>query len=54
MRGLKQMWPALSDDDIHRFDASLEEFVGLIQQRTGESRESVESTIREYCSALAG
>jgi uncharacterized protein YjbJ (UPF0337 family) len=50
---LKQKWGKLTDDDLAYVDGKQEELLGRIQKRTGETREAVESTLREYGTALA-
>ena len=45
---LKQRWAKLTDDDLAFVDGKQEELFGRIQKRTGETREKVESTIREF------
>jgi len=45
---LKQRWAKLTDDDLAYVDGKQEELFGRIQKRTGEPREKVESTIREF------
>jgi len=50
---LKQKWARLTDDDLQFIEGKQEELLGRIQKRTGESREAVESAIKEYRAALA-
>lgn len=50
---LKQKWAQLTDDDLQLLEGKQDELLGRIQKRTGESREAVESAIREYRSAVA-
>ena len=45
---LKQRWAKLTDDDLAYVDGKQDELLGRIQKRTGETREKVESTIREF------
>jgi uncharacterized protein YjbJ (UPF0337 family) len=49
---LKQKWAKLTDDDLQFIEGKQEELLGRIQKRTGESREAVESAIKEYRAAL--
>jgi len=44
---LKQRWAKLKDDDLQFAEGKLEELVGRIQQRTGESREAIEQAVRD-------
>ena len=50
---LKQRWAKLTDDDLQYIEGQQDELLGRIQKRTGESREAVETAIKEYRSALA-
>jgi uncharacterized protein YjbJ (UPF0337 family) len=47
---LKQKWAKLTDDDLQFAEGKLEEVVGRIQKRTGESREAVEKAVKEASS----
>jgi uncharacterized protein YjbJ (UPF0337 family) len=49
---LKQKWATLTDDDLQFVDGKADELLGRIQKRTGESREAVESAVKEYSSNL--
>ena len=44
---LKQKWGLLTNDDLQYSEGMLEELVGRIQKRTGETREVIEKVIRE-------
>jgi uncharacterized protein YjbJ (UPF0337 family) len=48
---LKQRWAKLTDNDLRYTEGQQEELVGRIQKLTGETREVVENTIKEYSSA---
>jgi uncharacterized protein YjbJ (UPF0337 family) len=39
---LKEKWGKLSDDDLRTFNGNVDQLVGRIQQKTGESREAIE------------
>jgi uncharacterized protein YjbJ (UPF0337 family) len=39
---LKEKWGKLSDDDLRTFNGNIDQLVGRIQQKTGESREAIE------------
>jgi len=39
---IKQKWGQLSDDELRSFEGNVDELVGRIQRKTGESREAVE------------
>jgi uncharacterized protein YjbJ (UPF0337 family) len=47
---LRERWGALLDDDLQVAQGNIEQLVGAIQRRTGESREA----IREYLDELVG
>ena len=51
---LKQKWAKLTDDDLQFAEGKVEEVLGRIQKRTGESREAVEKAIKEACSSYGG
>lgn len=40
---LQKKWGALTDDDLQRVKGNASELVGVIQQRTGESRQAIEA-----------
>jgi uncharacterized protein YjbJ (UPF0337 family) len=44
---LKQAYGALTDDDLKRMEGDMQEAVGIIQKRTGESREAIEKRLDE-------
>ena len=48
---LKQKWAKLTDDDLRFAGGKLDELLGRIQKRTGETREAVEKAIKESSSA---
>jgi uncharacterized protein YjbJ (UPF0337 family) len=50
---LKQKWAKLTDDDLQFIEGKQDELLGRIQKRTGETREAVETAIKEYRAALA-
>jgi uncharacterized protein YjbJ (UPF0337 family) len=43
---LKQKWAKLTDDDLRFAGGKLDELLGRIQKRTGETREAVEKVIK--------
>lgn len=46
MRGqLKQRWGSLTDDDLALAEGNIETLVGMIQKRSGQSRESIEGVL---------
>lgn len=44
---LKQKWANLTDDDLKMTEGKLEEMVGRIQKRTGQTGEAISQAIRE-------
>jgi uncharacterized protein YjbJ (UPF0337 family) len=44
---LKEKWGKLTDDDLRTFNGNVDQLVGRIQQRTGETREAVERFLGE-------
>ena len=48
---LKQKWAKLTDTDLRYTEGKEEELFGRIQKLTGETREVVENTIKEYSAA---
>jgi uncharacterized protein YjbJ (UPF0337 family) len=49
---LRQRWAALTDDDLADIEGEQDALLGRIQRRTGETREAVETSIREYRAAI--
>ena len=43
----KQFWGWLTDDDLTKLEGDYDRLVGLIKERTGESREAIEQRLRE-------
>jgi len=51
LRGqVKEHWGQLTDDDLHIQGGNIDQLVGRIQQRTGESREVVERFLTDLTS----
>lgn len=46
---LKQKWGELTDDDLDYTEGKLDEMVGRIQKRTGQSKEAVEKALNDSC-----
>lgn len=44
---LKQRWGQLTDDDLRSVQGSVDELLGMIQQKTGASREEIENYLNE-------
>ena len=48
---LKQKWAKLTDNDLTYTEGQQDELVGRIQKATGETREAVEKTLKEFNSS---
>lgn len=44
---VREKWGQLTDHDLQEFQGSLEQLVGLIQRKTGESRQAIEHWIEQ-------
>ena len=44
---LKEKWGNLADDDVASFDGNVDQLVGKIQQKTGETRTQVEQFLEQ-------
>jgi uncharacterized protein YjbJ (UPF0337 family) len=51
---LKQKWAKLTDDDLQFAEGKLDELVGRIQKCTGETRETIQKTIKEFSPSDCG
>lgn len=45
---LKEKWGKLSDDDLRTFNGNVDQLIGRIQQKTGETREAVEHFLNQF------
>lgn len=45
---LKQKWHKLTDEDLRVFDGNVEQLVGRIQRRTGETRDAIERYLEQF------
>jgi uncharacterized protein YjbJ (UPF0337 family) len=43
----KQFWGWLTDDDLTKVEGDYDRLVGVIKERTGETREAIEEKLRE-------
>jgi len=50
---LKTKWAKLTDDDLLHLDGGIEQLIGRIQRRTGESREAIEHFINQAAEQAA-
>ena len=46
---LKQKFAQLTDDDLQFTEGKEDELIGRIQKRTGETKENVETAVKECC-----
>jgi uncharacterized protein YjbJ (UPF0337 family) len=44
---LTQKWANLTDDDLQYAEGKMDELIGRIQKRTGESRDAIEKALSE-------
>ena len=48
LRGqVKEKWGTMTDDDLQLVGGNIEQIVGKIQQKTGESREAIEGFLNQ-------
>lgn len=45
---IKQQWGDLTDNDVARIEGNYDEFVGVLQERYGYSRERAEREVDNY------
>lgn len=45
---VKEAWGVLSDDDIDRYEGKLDQLAGRIQEKTGESRETIRKKLDAF------
>jgi uncharacterized protein YjbJ (UPF0337 family) len=50
---LRKKWGQLTNDDLQSFDGNVERLVGMIQTKTGETRNTVERYLEEITSSGA-
>jgi uncharacterized protein YjbJ (UPF0337 family) len=51
---IKEKWGDLADDDLTSFSGNVEQLVGKIQRKTGESRAAIEQFLGEVSEDAAG
>lgn len=49
---IKETWGELTNDDLDRYEGQKAQLEGLIQERTGESREKIREKIDAIASAV--
>lgn len=47
---VKQQWGNLTDNDVARIEGNYDEFVGVLQERYGYTRERAEREVNDYIS----
>lgn len=45
---IKQQWGDLTDNDVARIEGNYDEFVGVLQERYGYSRDRAEREVNDY------
>lgn len=45
---VKQQWGNLTDNDVARIEGNYDEFVGVLQERYGYTRERAEREVNDY------
>ncbi|MBX3011669.1 MAG: CsbD family protein [Caldilineaceae bacterium] len=45
---IKQQWGNLTDNDVARIEGNYDEFVGILQERYGYTRERAEREVEDY------
>lgn len=50
---LRQRWGQLTDDDLPQIRGDVEQLVGLVQRKTGETREAIETYLQEVSGSAA-
>jgi uncharacterized protein YjbJ (UPF0337 family) len=45
---IKQQWGDLTDNDVARIEGNYDEFVGVLQERYGYTRERAEREVNDY------
>jgi uncharacterized protein YjbJ (UPF0337 family) len=51
---LRTHWGALTDDDLKQFNGRVDQLVGAIQRKTGESRDAIENYLEEIIAESGG
>lgn len=45
---VKQQWGDLTDNDVARIEGNYDEFIGVLQERYGYSRDRAEREVNDY------
>jgi uncharacterized protein YjbJ (UPF0337 family) len=51
---LRAHWAALSDDDLEQASGRIDQLVGVIQRKTGETRDTIENYLEEIVAESGG
>jgi uncharacterized protein YjbJ (UPF0337 family) len=51
---LREKWGELTNDDVQSFNGNVDQLIGQIQRKTGESRESIERYLASVSDQFAG
>ena len=55
LRGkLQEKWGELTDDELDHVEGNVDQLIGLVQQKTGETREEIESYVDQICESCDG
>ncbi len=46
---VKEKYGQITDDDLSRVEGNVDQLVGLVQQKTGQTREQIEAFLQESC-----
>ena len=51
---VKQRWGQLTDDELSEVEGNVDQLVGLIQQKTGDARETIQQVVDELSESAGG
>ncbi len=51
---VKEKFGQITGDDLAKVEGNLDQFVGLLQRKTGQTRQQVEAFMEECCSGASG
>jgi uncharacterized protein YjbJ (UPF0337 family) len=51
---VKQHWGQLTDDELSEVEGNMDQLVGLVQQKTGEARQSIERVLADLSKNSGG
>jgi uncharacterized protein YjbJ (UPF0337 family) len=51
---IREKWGQLSENDLERFKGNVDQLVGYVQQRTGQSRQEIEAFLAEAARKASG